>query len=86
MQINAFFVSLLDVKKLKKSLSGARIPINPEIYLHFCIILTLLSAFAMLLVQLLLLVFNIEFSLLPFLPYSISQLLLFIVAVGAGDL
>ncbi|WP_048152274.1 type II secretion system F family protein [Methanolacinia paynteri] len=83
MQINTFVESLLDVKKLGRSLKGARLPINPGLYLHFCIILTLLSAFALLIVQLFLLVFGVELNLLPFLPYSISQLLVFVIAVSA---
>jgi len=81
MQINSLIDPLLDSAKLKKSLSGAQIPINYEIYLHFCIVITLLCAFGYLLLQLFFLVFDIQVNLLPFLPGIVSQVLLFVVLV-----
>jgi flagellar protein FlaJ len=81
MQINSLIDPLLDSARLKKSLSGAQIPINYEIYLHFCIVITLLCAFGYLLLQLFFLVFDIPVNLLPFLPGIVSQVMLFVVLV-----
>ncbi|WP_067050612.1 type II secretion system F family protein [Methanofollis ethanolicus] len=81
MQINSFIDPLLDSERLKKSLSGAQIPINSEIYLQFCIVITLLCAFGYLLLQLFFLVFDIPVDFLPFLPGIVSQVLIFVVLV-----
>lgn len=83
MQINSLIDPLLDSTKLKKSLSGAQIPINYEIYLQFCTIITLLSAFGYLLLQLFFLVFDMQVNLLPFFPNIVSQVLIFVVLIVA---
>jgi len=82
MQLNSLIGPVLDREKLKKSLSGARIPVKFELYLHFCIVITLLCAFGYMLLQLLFLVFDMPINLLPFLPSSLSNILVFVVLVA----
>lgn len=81
MQFNSFIGPVLDREKLKKSLSGARIPVKYELYLHFCIVITLLCALGYMLLHLLFLVFEVSINPLPFLPPSVSHLLIFAVLV-----
>ncbi|WP_245618836.1 type II secretion system F family protein [Methanogenium cariaci] len=52
-------------------------------YLHFGLVFTLLGAFAYMLLQLLLMVYDIQVNILPFLPpYPVTQVLVFIVMVA----
>ncbi|KAF1076436.1 type II secretion system F family protein [Methanogenium sp. MK-MG] len=82
MQINSVIFQFLDIKKFRKSLRGAHIPVNHEIYLHFGLVFTLLGALVYMLLQLLLMVYDIQVNILPFLPYPVTQLLVFIVMVA----
>lgn len=81
MQIDSAISQFLNIKKLRKSLQGAHIPVNHEIYIHFCIVTTLLCVFVYMLLQLLLMVYGIQVNILPFLPDSISQILIFILVL-----
>ncbi len=83
MQINAALGSLIDIKRLDRSLKGAHFPISTAVYLQYTIVLTLLAGFVYSLLGLLLVAFGIEINLIPFLPFPVTLAIVFCIVVPA---
>ncbi|MBP2133482.1 flagellar protein FlaJ [Methanomicrobium sp. W14] len=81
MQINSFVKPFVDAKKLKKSLSGAHITINSDLYISFCIAMTLLSALCIMVLLLFLYAFDIRINIIPYLPEAVSWTIIFFVCI-----
>lgn len=83
MQINAALGSLVDIKRLDRSLKGAHFPISTAVYLQYTIVLTLLAGFVYSLLGLLLVTFGIEINLIPFFPFPVTLAIVFCIVVPA---
>lgn len=83
MQIEITAGSLIDIKRLDRSLKGAHFPISTPVYLQYTVILTLLAGFVYSLIGLLLVLFTLDINLIPFLPFPVTLVLVFCIVVPA---
>ncbi|MFA5253246.1 MAG: type II secretion system F family protein [Methanoregula sp.] len=83
MQVLSAVGSVIDIKRLDRSLKGAHFPISSQTYLQYTIILTLLAGFVYSLLGLLLVTFGIEINLIPFLPFAATLAIVFCIVVPA---
>ncbi|MDD1695147.1 MAG: type II secretion system F family protein [Methanoregula sp.] len=83
MQIVTAVDSILDTRRLDRSLKAAHFPISTPIYLQYDIVITLLAGLVCSILGLLLLTFGIEINLIPFLPFAVTLALIFCIVVPA---
>ena len=75
-------INSLNTEEFRRSLRSSHIPVGPGEYLLIVIMGTILAAMVYILLVILLVLLEIDINPISFLPFEISALLLFLVAVG----
>ncbi|MFA5330793.1 MAG: type II secretion system F family protein [Methanoregula sp.] len=75
--------SILDVRRLDRTLKAAHFPISAPVYLQYAIVITLLAGLVYSVFGLVLVTFGIEINLIPFLPFFVTLSLVFCIIIPA---